>query len=108
MSLQNRVPATLQRLAQTLEGDCQCRTQQMIDDAANISKPEPIHIGTLILPTIDQLCQLAGLIDTAAQYAAGHGDETLYQMLQQIKSQMDDLHPRFIESGEAQPDKNTV
>lgn len=80
----------------------------MIDDAANISKPEPIHIGTLILPTINQLSKLAGSIEAAAQYAAGHSDETLCQMLQQIKSQMDDLHPRFIESGEDQPTETTL
>jgi len=93
---------------ESLEADSRRRTQQMIDDAANISKKEPIHIGTLILPTITQILRLADSISAANQYAADHGDETLRQMLQQIKSQMDDLHPRFIESGEDQPTETTL
>jgi|GEM_PF-4440945 molecular chaperone GrpE (heat shock protein) len=108
MTFEGRVPASVQQLAQSLEADSRRRTQQMIDDAANISKKEPIHIGTLILPTITQILRLADSISAANQYAADHGDETLRQMLQQIKSQMDDLHPRFIESGEDQPTETTL
>lgn len=65
-----------------------------------LSSPEPIHFGTLIFPTIKQFNQMSDLIDATCLYAAGHGDETLCQMLQQIRSQMDALHPRLIEPGE--------
>ncbi len=70
-----------------------------------LSSPEPIHFGTLILPTIEQLSQLADPINTAYQYAASQGDDTLCQLLQQIKSQMDDMYPKLIKPGETLPDE---
>ncbi|SJZ35847.1 hypothetical protein SAMN02745119_00225 [Trichlorobacter thiogenes] len=97
MSLQDQIPQALQNIAARFTAEHEARLLQLAGDAASISKPEPIHFGTLILPSINQLSQLADSIDAANQYAAGHGDETLCQMLKQIQCQMDGLYPRLIE-----------
>lgn len=103
MSLQGQIPQSLQNIADRLN-EIQQRhhdeRQQIIDLCSGLVPPEPIHYGTLVLPAIEQLSHLSDSIDTAYQYAAGHADENLCQMLQQIRSQMDALYPRLIEPGE--------
>ncbi len=93
----------LQRVADAVANITQSSTDntQLLSDL--LSSPEPIHFGTLIFPSINQFDRMSDLIDEICLYAADHTDTQLCQMLLQLQCQMDALHPRLIDPGEAQP-----
>jgi len=72
MPLQNRIPQALQNIADQIAAAHEARMQQLVDDMANVSKPEPIHFGTLdlntLIPDISlNLSHLRALLSSAYQ-----------------------------------------